>query len=223
MNSREKGPLIRFSWLAALDLLGWMDSLVATYGYLGFFVYSMFGNMSIFLPFPYALVIYTFGSRLDPVPLGIVCGLGAAIGEFSAYFVGRGGRKLLESKYGKQLNSVKLLIQRYGAFAIFLFAMTPMPDDLLFIVLGLIKFDWKKALVACFLGKWLMCTTLAYAGKFSYGFVLQLFEGGGYLGIVVGFILLALVIVAMIKIDWTRFLPGGGEKGSPPQKTDSGQ
>lgn len=207
--------MIRFSWLVAQNLLSWVDSFVVTYGYLGFFVYSMFGNMSVFLPFPYALVIYTFGNRLNPVLLGVVCGLGAAIGEFSSYFVGRGGRKLLESKYGKRLNSVKLLIQRYGAFAVFVFAATPMPDDLLFIALGLIKFDLKKALIACFLGKWLMCTTVAYAGKFSYGFVLQFFEGGGPLGMIMGFVLLVLMIVAMIRIDWTRFLPHSDEKGLP--------
>jgi membrane protein YqaA with SNARE-associated domain len=195
------------SRLVMLDLWGWIDSLVATYGYFGFFVFSIFGNMSVFLPVPYALTIYAFGGSMDPILLGLVCGLGAAIGEFSAYFIGRGGRELLESKYGKRLDSAKLLLQRYGALALFIFAATPLPDDMLFIVLGLIKFDLKKALIDCFLGKWLMCTTIAYAGRFSYSFVLSLFEGGGLPGVAAGFILLSLVIVAMLKIDWARFLP----------------
>lgn len=193
--------------LVMLDLWSWLDGLVETYGYFGFFVISIFGCMSVFLPVPYVLTIYAFGSQLDPILLGIVCGLGSAIGEFSAYFIGRGGRQLLEKKYGKRLDSAKLLIQRYGAFGLFLFAATPLPDDLLFIVLGLIKFDLKKALFACFLGKWLMCTIIAYAGKFSYEFVLKMFEGGGFLGVAAGFIILALVIVAMLRIDWTKYLP----------------
>jgi len=189
------------------DFWRWMDSLVVTYGYLGFFILSIFGNMSLFLPVPYVLTIYAFGHQLDPILLGLSCGLGAAIGEFSAYFIGRGGRHFLEKKYGKRLDSAKLLIQRYGAFGLFLFAATPLPDDLLFIVLGLIKFDLKKALLACFLGKWLMCTIIAFGGKFSFRLVLRLFHETGLLGAVVGLIILALVIVAMLKLDWTRFLP----------------
>jgi len=184
-----------------------MDSLVVTYGYLGFFIFSIFGNMSVFLPVPYVLTIYAFGHQLDPILLGFSCGLGAAIGEFSAYFIGRGGRHFLENKYGKRLDGAKLLIQRYGAFGLFLFAATPLPDDLLFIVLGLIKFDLKKALLACFLGKWLMCTAIAFGGKFSFRFVLMLFNESSLLGTVVGILILALVIVVLLKIDWTRFLP----------------
>lgn len=196
-----------------LDIWRWMDNFVSTYGYIGFFLISIFGNLTIFFPVPYTLTIYAFGGRLDPILLGLACGLGAGIGEFSAYLVGRGGRELVEKKYGRKLESAKLIIQRYGALAIFIFAATPMPDDLLLIPLGLLKYDLKKALLACFLGKWMMCSIIAYAGKFSYEFILRLFKGGGPLGIVVGIILLALMLVAVFRIDWTRFLEPKEEKG----------
>ena len=193
------GPLV-------LDLWSWMDRVVSTYGYIGFFIISIFGNLTVIFPVPYTITIYAAGGRLDPLLLGLVCGLGAGIGEFSAYLVGRGGRELVEEKYGRRLESMKRLIQRYGALAIIVFAATPLPDDLLLIPLGLLRYDLKKALLACLLGKWLMCTTIAYAGRFSYELILKLFKGGGPLSMVIGLILLALMLVAMLRIDWTRFL-----------------
>ena len=65
-----------------------MEGLVRAYGYLGAFIISIFGNFTILLPVPYTLTIYAFGATLNPLLLGLVCGLGATIGEFSAYILG---------------------------------------------------------------------------------------------------------------------------------------
>ena len=208
-------PVMLDLWKWMDNIMKWMGNIVATLGYTGFFLISIFGNLTIFFPTPYMIIIYAGGISHDPILLGLVCGLGSVIGETSAYLVGRGGRQLVEEKYGKRLESAKRLIQRYGALAIFIFAATPLPDDMLLIPLGLIKYDLKKALLACFLGKWLMCTLIAYAGKFSFEFVLNLFKGGGPMGIVVGLILIILMLVAVFKIDWTRFLePKEERKGN---------
>ena len=212
-------PVMLNFWQWMDNILKWMGNIVSTYGYVGFFLISIFGNLTVIFPAPYTIIIYAGGVSLDPILLGLVCGLGAGIGEFSAYLVGRGGRQLIEEKYGKRLESAKRLIQRYGALAIFIFAATPLPDDMLLIPLGLIKYDLKKALLACFLGKWLMCTFIAYAGKFSYDFILNLFKGSGPLGIVAGLVLLILMIVAVLKIDWARFLePKEERKGNDTKK-----
>jgi len=68
----------------------WMEGFVRSYGYMGAFFISIFGNFTIFFPVPFTITIYAFGATLDPLILGVVCGLGSTIGEFSAYLVGRG-------------------------------------------------------------------------------------------------------------------------------------
>ena len=75
-----------------VDIWAWMTDLVANYGYTGAFFISIFGNFTVFFPVPYVITIYAFGASLNPLLLGISCGLGATIGEFSAYLIGRGGR-----------------------------------------------------------------------------------------------------------------------------------
>lgn len=183
-----------------------MGEMVATYGYAGAFLISIFGNFTIFFPVPFTITIYAFGARLNPLLLGLACGLGSTIGEFSAYLVGAGGRKVIEGKYEKRLESAKLLIERYGMAIIFLFALLPLPDDVILIPLGMMRYDLNKALTAAFLGKVAMCTIVAYAGRFSYTFVRDLFESGGIVGGIGSVVLLAIILIAMMRIDWTRFI-----------------
>jgi len=183
-----------------------MSGMVQSYGYAGAFLISIVGNFTIFLPVPYALTIYAFGATLNPLLLGIVCGLGSTVGEFSAYLVGWGGRRVVEERYGQRLESAKLLVQTYGMLVIFLFCALPLPTDLILIPLGMLKYDLRKAMVAAFLGKTVMLVTVAYAGRYSFAFVRDLFEVGGVWVGVVTVIMLAVILVAMIRIDWTRFI-----------------
>ncbi|MFC1804102.1 YqaA family protein, partial [Thermoproteota archaeon] len=151
-----------------VDIWAWMSNLVATYGYVGAFLISVFGNFTIFFPVPFVITIYAFGATLNPFLLGLACGIGSTIGEFSAYLIGRGGRRVIDDKYGKQLETAKLLVQKYGMAIIFLFAVLPLPDDLILIPLGMLRYNLKKAMAAMFFGKFLMCTAVAYAGRYSY-------------------------------------------------------
>ena len=189
-----------------VDVWGWMADLVTNYGYAGAFLISIFGNFTIFFPVPFTITIYAFGATLNPLLLGIVCGLGSTVGEFSAYLIGVGGRKVIEGRYEERLESAKRLIQRYGATIIFLFALLPLPDDVILIPLGVLRYDLKKALGAMFLGKTIMLTIVAYAGRYSYTIVKDIFESGGVFGGIASVAILVIILVAMMKIDWTRFI-----------------
>ena len=189
-----------------VDVWGWMTDLVTNYGYAGAFLISIFGNFTIFFPVPFTITIYAFGATLNPLLLGLVCGIGSTVGEFSAYLIGVGGRKVIEGRYEERLESAKRLIQRYGATIIFLFALLPLPDDVILIPLGVLRYDLKKALGAMFLGKTIMLTFVAYAGRYSYSFVKDIFESGVVFGGVASVALLVVILVAMMKIDWTRFI-----------------
>jgi membrane protein YqaA with SNARE-associated domain len=183
-----------------------MGELVSTYGYAGAFVISLFGNFTVLFPVPFVITIYAFGATLNPLILGLVCGLGSTVGEFSAYLIGRGGRRVLDDRYGKQLAMAKILLQKYGMTIIFILALLPLPDDLILIPLGMFRYNLKKAMAAMFLGKLIMCISVAYAGKYSYTLIKDIFSSSGWLGAFASTVLLFIVIFAMLKIDWTRFI-----------------
>ncbi len=187
-----------------MDIWTWMIELVTVYGYLGAFVVCALGNISIIIPIPFALVVYAFGSTLNPLLLGLVSGLGSTLGEMFSYFLGWGGRKVIESRYGSRLDAVENLIDRYGALTVFLFALLPLPDDLLLIPLGMMKYDIKKTFIAMLLGKTLMCLLLASSGAFSFNFLRDVFASGGVVGGAASLILLVVIIIGMVKIDWAK-------------------
>ncbi len=189
-----------------MDVWAWMTELVSIYGYLGAFVVCIIGNVSVFIPIPFALMVYAFGATLNPLLLGLVCGLGSTIGEMVSYVLGWGGRKVIEGRYGSRLDAVEKLIERYGAFSVFLFALLPLPDDLLLIPLGMMKYDVRKTFIAMLLGKTIMCSSLAYAGAFSFNYLKDVFAGGGMFSGVISVILLVAIIIAMLKIDWVKIL-----------------
>jgi membrane protein YqaA with SNARE-associated domain len=188
------------------DIWAWMGDLVASYGYAGAFLISIFGNFTVFFPVPFVLTIYAFGATLNPLILGLVCGLGSTVGEFSAYLIGRGGRRVINDRYGERLETAKLLVQEYGMTVIFAFAVLPLPDDLILIPLGMLRYSLKKAMIAMLLGKTVMCVAVAYAGRYSYTLIRDVFASSGVLGGLASTLLLAVIVYAMIKIDWTKYV-----------------
>lgn len=174
------------------------------YGYFGVFLISFVGSLSIIIPVPYTLLIYVMGGVLDPILVAIASGLGSAVGEFSGYILGYYGRAMISEERQRKMDFMVKVFDRYGFFAIFIFALTPLPDDLLFIPLGIMRYKFVKAFVPSLLGKLLMSFILAYSGYLSIGFIRDLLGEGGLIGAIVTVILLIVIMVAILKIDWEK-------------------
>ena len=182
----------------------WMKQFALQFGYLGVFIISFIGSVSVVFPVPYTLVIFFLGSSLDPFLVAISGGLGSALGEFSGYALGYYGRTVVSEERRRKMNYMMKLFDRYGPAAIFFFALTPLPDDLLFIPLGVMRYPFWKAFIPALLGKTLMTFILAYSGQQSIASIKSLLGGSGDLVIAVTLVLLIVIIVAMIKIDWEK-------------------
>ncbi|MBN2042234.1 MAG: VTT domain-containing protein [Candidatus Aenigmarchaeota archaeon] len=158
------------------QFLSFSTGMAESFGYLGIFVISLLGSATIFLPVPALIVVFAFGGILNPWIVGIVAGAGAAIGELIGYALGYGGKGILEKKYGKDLEKTKRWMEKHGAFLIIiLFALTPLPDDIIGILCGVINYDLKKFFAASLIGKIIMHVLVALAGYMSVQWVLAFF------------------------------------------------
>jgi membrane protein DedA with SNARE-associated domain len=187
------------------DWTQWFLSL----SYYGIFLLSLVGAMSIFIPIPYTVVIFWLGAdpRWDPFLLMIAGGFGAAIGELSGYMLGYYGRKIVSQERLRKMGYLIKAFGRYLPVAVFFFAFTPLPDDLLFIPLGILKYKLYKVFIPSILGKLLMCYTLTYLGKIGANFILLVFgEESSWIGSVILFALCIIVLVIMFKVDWEKVL-----------------
>lgn len=185
-------------------VLEWMEQFAFQFGYLGVFIISFIGSVSVIFPVPYTLAIFVLGSVLDPFFVAVSGGLGAALGEFSGYTLGYYGRKIVNKERRRKMDFMAKLFGRYGSITIFLFALTPLPDDLLFIPLGIMRYPFLKAFVPALLGKMVMTFILAYSGQQSIELIKSIFSESGWIGTVVTAILLIIIIVVIIKIDWEK-------------------
>ena len=154
---------------ALLAFQGWAESFVGSFGYLGIFIVSFIGNASVILPVPAFILVFTFGSILNPLLVGLAAGVGGGLGEITGHLIGRGGRKALLKKYKKQLARTKTWTKKRGIFpVIIMFGATPLPSDVIGIFSGLIRYDYKKFFLASIIGKTIMNTYIALAGYYSF-------------------------------------------------------
>jgi membrane protein DedA with SNARE-associated domain len=193
-----------------------MQSLASHYGYLGIFLISLLGATSVFIPIPSSVVIFILGSAradgswaFEPIWIAVAAGLGAAVGELSGYLIGLGGRKVISEKYKRKTDILMKLFKRLGPIVIFAFALTPLPDDLLFIPLGMMRYRILTAFIPALLGKFLSNLIIAYAGRFSLEIIRDIFgaesEGMSFLiGTVLALVLLVIVFVIMFRVDWEK-------------------
>ena len=213
------------------DIVDWMNNFALQYGYLGIFLISLLGATSVFIPIPYTVVIFTLGGlqTFDPFWIAVASGIGAAIGEFSGYLVGFGGRKIIGQKYKKKMDFLTKLFKKFGPVVIFLFALTPLPDDLLFIPLGIMRYGLLRAFIPALLGKFASNLVIAYSGRLALTIIRDLFgvEGEGIsalIGIIIALVLMAIVFLIMFKVDWEkRFAKyvGTSEKDSDKTSEDN--
>ncbi|MFX0204509.1 MAG: YqaA family protein [Candidatus Hodarchaeota archaeon] len=195
---------------------------------IGVFIISIFGNFTIIFPVPYlfALILISLLPDIHNNPmmlliLGFSAGLGASIGELTAWILGRAGEKTLKdsSKFEKMNQWIE---KGYAPFLIFLFAATPLPDDAFMIVVGFANYALWKTLLFCFIGKvTLTCTTAFIASAASettlgylffrlYGIDLEMMETGAIQATSFGDIVLSTVIwvltviliAGFILVDW---------------------
>ncbi len=174
------------------------ESLLA-YGYFGTFTISLLGNFVPFLPVPYLIPIFLLSQVLDPLLVGLSVGLGKCV----SYAIGRGGRVILDEKKKKELECFGNLLGKYGVIVVYIFASLPLPDDIVVMPFGIVKYNFKRFFVALLLGKLTLGMIVAYAARYSFEYA-KIFIGNGNplltIAVTVAFVLLMTWVI--YKINW---------------------
>lgn len=189
----------------------WMQNFSVQYGYFGVFLMSLLGSMSIFFPIPYTVVIFTLGTveAFNPLLIALASGIGSAVGEISGYLLGLGGRKIISEKSKRKMDFLLKVFGKFGPVAIFLFALTPLPDDLLFIPLGVMRHNLLKAFIPALIGKLCMSLIIVYSARFTIGIVREIFGIDSdwistLIGMAIALALLIVIFIIMFKVDWEK-------------------
>ena len=151
-----------------------LESLLS-YGYLGIFLVNLITTATILFPLPGEAVNVAAASIFDPLWIGLVASVGATIGELTCYAAGYWGRKITMGENSERYKRAKVWLDRYGALAVFLFALLPiLIFDLLGLVAGSLRFPLHKFILACWAGRVIRCLLEAYLGWGAFGFLTRL-------------------------------------------------
>lgn len=196
---------------ALQSFAAWMQNLSVQYGYFGVFFISLLGSTAILIPIPYTVVLFTLGTveGFNPILISLSSALGAAVGEFSGYLLGLGGRKIISEKQKRKMEFLLKIFGKYSPIAIFIFALTPLPDDLLFIPLGVMHYSLLKAFIPALTGKICMSLIIVYSARLAVDFIKQIFgiEGdwmSALIGMTISLALLIIIFFIMFKVDWEK-------------------
>ncbi len=188
--------------------------ILRVHGYLGALLIAVLGSLIPFLPVPYLIPIVIMSRTLNPFLLGIAAGVGGALGKLTSYFLGRFGRRFLSKEKRRRTATLGKAIEKYGMLAVFLFALTPLPDDVVYIPVGLTGLNIAKFMIANMLGKIVLSCIVAYTGRFYFDLAyLFLGEGGGLEATIIAIAAMAIITVIMLRVDWEEVLRTGRKNG----------
>ena len=188
------------------------DAAKAVGGYAGIFIVSVLGNAIPFISVPYLAVVYFYSMKIaeaSPLLVGVVSGLGGAVGKLAVYAVGRGSRVFLKKETRERYERIGKLLRSYGALAAFLFAVTPSPDDVIVIPLGLMKYDIFKLFLGLAAGKIVLSIATAYAGRTVATFA----KHELLLELAASLVLFGIVIALLVFFDWEKILETIADRG----------
>ena len=136
-----------------------------TYGYLGAFLIAVATSATIILPVPGIVLIGALGVAYDPVLIGLAAGAGSALGEITGYMAGFSGQVVFEnSRFYPRLER---WMRRRGFIAITVLSFVPNPFfDVAGATAGALRFPLWKFLLACFVGKAVRYSLVAWLGWF---------------------------------------------------------
>ena len=175
---------------------------------------NFFGSLVPFVPLPGFLLLATMsvGNEYNLHALALVSAVSATIAKQIIFTVSFGGRKIMNEKTRKRMRPFERLVKRYGAAAAFVAAATPIPDDIIFIPLGLAKYNPKRFFVATLSGKIVLSYVIVFISHYiGLSFIQPFLENIDdatpvYIGILVFGITMTAVIVLLLKLDWQRIM-----------------
>lgn len=159
--------------------LYWEDfTNFAKYGYVGVLVISFLAGITLFVPVPSVLVVFTLGAVLNPVLIGLIAGLGEAMGSMMVYVTGLTGARPMHALDSNVMKKFQIWMKTRGAISVF--AMSAIFNPLFYpftALAGMMHFGWWRFFLLCLAGKAVKNTLVAGAGFYGVKALITLLGG----------------------------------------------
>ena len=191
-----------------MDIWDFFPFFSSEVGYIGLALVSFFGSLIPFVPIPSFILLITMSVVTSTLAKQII------------FYVSYGGRKIISEKTKRRMLPFQKLVKRYGAGAAFFAAATPIPDDLVYVPLGLAKYNPRKFFVATLTGKLVLCYVIVILSHYISGPMIDpIFDMFGItstddlddptpilIGIITFGAAMTAIVLILLRLDWSRVL-----------------
>ena len=183
-------------------------------GYIGLALVSFIGSLIPFVPVPSFILLATMsvGEQFDLHILALISAFTATIAKQIIFYASYGGRRMISEKTKKRMKPFQKLVKRYGGAAAFVAAATPIPDDMVYIPLGLAKYNPKRFFIATLSGKIVLCYIIVLISHYTGLSILEpILEDiddplAIYAGMIVFGAIMTAIVILLLRLDWARIL-----------------
>ena len=183
-------------------------------GILSLALVNFFGSLVPFVPLPGFLLLATMsvGDQFNLHILALVSAITATVAKQIIFFVSYGGRKIFSEKTRKRMRPFERLVKKYGGVAAFIAAATPIPDDLVYVPLGLAKYNPKRFFIATLSGKIVLSYVIVFVSHYLGLSLVEPFLARiddatpVYIGIIIFGAMMTAVVVLLLRLDWVRIM-----------------
>src|SRR3989475_11899092 len=164
-KTREKAPMTD----VLTSLYNFLSNIAGTNQLLFVFLVSLFGNIIPVIPIPYLIIVITIVTtfpQVGIVQVAAVSALGAASGKFVSYGLGYGVREAMAGSRAR-FDSLRRLLGGSVFLVAFIFAATPLPDDVAYIPMGIMKYSPIKTYISLYTGKFVLTLFVLYTARKS--------------------------------------------------------
>jgi len=197
-----------------LTTLDWLFTLFDSFGYLGVFTASFVGSIIVFVPVPYfpVLVAAALSEQLDPNLISLVSAVGVLLAKMIIFYASYYGRSVLSNKTKQRMFPLQKVLRRYGGFGAFIVALTPIPDDVVYIPLGLARYSPWKFAIATFTGKFILNEIVVWSSVILGRPFFESFISADVdplyltLGIIGSVAVLVVIVYLSVRVNWARVI-----------------
>ncbi len=183
-------------------------------GYLGLALVSFFGSLIPFVPLPSFILLATMsaGDKFNIHYLALIAAVTSTVAKQIIFLISYEGRRIITEKTRKRMKPFERLVKRYGAAAAFVAAATPIPDDLIYVPLGLAKYNPVRFFISTLAGKLVLCYVIVmlshyFGGNYVEPFLQDIKDPTPiYLGLGIFVAMMAAAIFLLLRLNWEKIL-----------------
>lgn len=178
---------------------------------------SFITNILFFLPIPYFPIplLAAFNKNLDPHLISLSGTAGAVAAKMIIFYLAYSGRNIITRKSKGKTISLQKLLGKYGWIGALVAPVIPFSENLIYITLGLTRYNPQKFAIAVFIGVLLYNEFIVWIGvflgrPFVNSMISTFTNTDNPAAIIIALILsisgILITLYLLIKINWNKII-----------------